>query len=329
MKFYLILLLSICMATCRKEKAAVQDTAALDNSIHCPDGADSVFSFPVYQGGGGGYYPSTLYLSNDTLWKYPCFNPNNDNEISYVQQIVNGTSALMKYNLITEEKTIIRENLSVAQQPVWCMNNWCYFMGYGQNMVRVNMATGELHQMTDLNKDRYITSNVLTGEFIFTRFMSSSVMYAIRADEMGVQLDTVSINPNGDWRGDLLAGGERYSGIATCAIGSNQIETLHQFTVNLGYIINDVKIHPNNVDVYATCWYIDGLYKVNRDTKQLTLVKEGNNSCWYDTFSISQNGDDIIFEKVICNIGLGDVVYSKSEIWMMDVNGCNEHKVSL
>jgi hypothetical protein len=317
------------MAACKKEKAAVQDTAVLDNTVHCSDGADSVFSFPVSEGGGGGYYPSTLYLSNDTLWKYPCFNPNNENEISYVQQIPNGTSTLMKYNLQTSEKTIVRENLSVAQQPVWCMNGWSYFMGYGQNMVRVNMTTGELHQMTTLNKDRYITSNIKTGEFIFTRFISSSVMYGIKANATGEQFDTVSVNPNGDWRDNLLAGGERYSGIATCEIGSEQVESLHQFPVNLGYIINDVKIHPNNRDVYATCWYIDGLYKVNRDTKQLTLVKDGNNNCWYDTFSISQNGHDIIFEKVICNIGLGDVVYSKSEIWMMNINGCNERKVYL
>lgn len=93
--------------------------------------------------------------------------------------------------------------------------------------------------------------------------------------------------------------------------------------------VNDLKIHPNNQEIYFSRYYVEGMYKVDKDTKELTVVKEGNNSCWYDNFSISQDGKSIVFEKVTCVLGwdFPNTVYSKSEIWIMDIDGCNERKV--
>ena len=326
MKFLLILSIPLMLTNCHKEKATAQDTSVFDTSVSCPESIDSLYKFPEPDGLELDFGDHWL---NDTLFQYPSFNPNNSSEISYVEQLVGGAARLMKYDLKTNTKTVLRNELILAEQPVWCSNNWSYFMGYGQNMVRVNMNTGELNMLTNINKDRSITSNIETGQFTFLRYMNSTTVFKIMSTSSGDDFDTIPQIVSGDWVGNLMAGGEGYGSIVTLFPNSQVSEVLHSFPTEIGYSLNDIKIHPNKIDIYASCWFKDGIYKINRNTKQLTIVKRGDNNCWYDTFSISQDGKSIVFEKVLMEIQNWNQVFSKREVWIMDIDGCNERKLNL
>ncbi len=332
MKYSILIALALISSTCKKEKTTAVGAVVVNTSVHCPESVDSVYAFQSPKlGGGGNIFPSEVSCMNDTLWKYPSFNPNNANEICYIERKPFSSSRFLKYNILTDEKTVLYENVTYGGQPIWCKNNWTYFAGFGNNIVRINMSSGNREMLTSLNQDRNVTPNVLTSQCLFTRFVTNSEMYGIKLGPQGELLDTLNGIPRGDWRDNIGTSGVGYFKLLTKNYETGIVDTLCEIPLERGSI-KDIKIHPNNKDVYFTHYFRDGMYKVNIDTKEVTLVKEGNNSCWYDTFSISQDGSKIVFEKVYCQVGWPGAmaaVSMKTEIWIMDIDGCNESKLNL
>ncbi|MFN0033178.1 MAG: hypothetical protein ACKVOR_13540 [Flavobacteriales bacterium] len=331
MKYTSILVLALIASTCKKEKTTATGAVVFDTTVHCSESVDSVYAFPPCPDGVAICFPTEASCLNDTLWKFPCFNPNNPNEICYIERKPQSTSRFLKYNILTGEKTLLYENITYGGQPIWCKNNWAYFAGFGKNVARINMSSGAKEMLTNLNQDRWVTPNIITGECMFARYVTNAEMYGIKIDPNGTVIDTVSRIPRGDWRHNIGTSGIGHTMLLIRNYSTGTLDTLYEFPVQQGSIQN-IKIHPNNKDVYFTQFYIDGMYKVNIDSKELTLVKEGNNSLWYDNFSISQDGQKIVFEKVYCQYlvpGAMAPVSMKTEIWLMDIDGCNERKLNL
>jgi|GEM_PF-2715615 hypothetical protein len=330
MKIYLAIMFSVLVATCKKEKATVSNAVAFDTTVHCSESPDSLHSFPPFMGGiPENYFPSDDKSMNDTLWKYPCFNPNNGDEIAYIEKIVDGGTSIIKYNWKTCEKQIIQQNIVTSCQPIWCMNNWCYYEGAGRNLVRIKMDTAESDTLTNQHSDGMLMPNIVTSEFVFSRGTSPNIAI-LKSSPDGQEIGPFITNTYGDWRPGILAGRKERSVISYTPDDIANVTALKDFGSQ--HVILNVKVHPNNKDIYFTFWYVDGLYKINIETHELTLVKEGGNNCWYDGFSISQDGRSIVFEKVICDFGWGtgrNAVFSKREIWMMDIDGCNERRLNL
>jgi hypothetical protein len=321
MKGFIFILTVMLYASCKKENAIVPETPVFNTDVLCSQSPDSVYAFPEMNGGG---YVMGNYWMNDTLWKYPCFNPNNSNEICFVEQLVNGDKSFIKYNLVTHEKIKLIQNFWPSSQPVWCENNWSYYNGNGRNICRINMNSGEVEQLTNYNMDIYITSNIQTGEFAFERLVTNSIMYALKGNATGDIIDTIWRNPQGDWRSGVMVGSERSQGIAYINPDGHSTTIVKLF--GEGWWMKDVKIHPNDLDIYCAA-YNRGLYKVNKLTGDSTLVKEGAISCYYECLSISQDGQNIVFEKINQEVRTGSIIYSSSQIWMMDIHGCNERRL--
>jgi len=92
-----------------------------------------------------------------------------------------------------------------------------------------------------------------------------------------------------------------------------------------GGLFSSIKWLPDNR--YAIFSTELGLYRVDTPNGEVVRMKE---SCWgkkYRFLSVSNQGDFIICEKTMSKKIEGDLIQFRSEIWKMDINGCNEVRV--
>jgi hypothetical protein len=328
MKLFLKFAAILFIISCKKEKAIIQEVSTVqgvtsfNTDVLCSESVDSLHDFPEMD--GIGYMFGDNYWIDDTIQKYPCFNPGSANEISYVEQYRNGDNKFIKQDVNSHQKITLAENVRISSQPVWCSNNWSYFIGNGRNVCRIEMTTGEFQQLTHSDLDLFITSNIETGEFTFVRMVSTSEMYALESNAIGSVIDSVWRHAYGDWRGDLMVGSIRSSGISSLTPDRRSSTVIHMF--DSGWWIDNIKIHPNNADIYSS-GYQKGLYKTNKNSGDTVLLKDGKMSCYYPSFSISQDGRQIVFEKLYSEIHNGSIIYNDSKIWIMDIHGCNERRL--
>ena len=84
--------------------------------------------------------------------------------------------------------------------------------------------------------------------------------------------------------------------------------------------------HPNNEDIIFTK-IVNGLFKVNKNEKIETLIKKGCNSKSYVYPSVSSDGKKILTERQDATLENIKVIYFRSDIYIMDIDGRNEEKV--
>ncbi|HEX7413429.1 MAG TPA: hypothetical protein VF411_05230, partial [Bacteroidia bacterium] len=84
---------------------------------------------------------------NDTIYNTPCFNPNNSNEIIYVQGIQSiHKSNLVKQNLSTGHKTYIISD--IWQKPDWSVKDWIVFNHADNQVWKIKTNGDSLQQLT-------------------------------------------------------------------------------------------------------------------------------------------------------------------------------------
>jgi len=70
-----------------------------------------------------------------------------------------------------------------------------------------------------------------------------------------------------------------------------------------------------------------GLYRVDSQTGEVTLMKDRCDMKNYKVLSVSNEGGFILCEKVVSwHTGPASLEY-RYEIWKMDINGCNEVRI--
>ena len=103
----LIIIFSVQVISCEKDKPIIID----NDCIEIPP-SSSPYGYD--------------YLNDSLGFHHPCFNPNNSNEIIYIQYLrgVTGYGTLIKYNIVSKEKEIILQGREIVSPPDWSVNNY-------------------------------------------------------------------------------------------------------------------------------------------------------------------------------------------------------------
>lgn len=112
------------------------------------------------------------YLYSSNLISSPLFNPNNDNEILFINSS-NGVKNLVKYNLLTKNKTVIFEG-QIFGIPTWSKNNWIVFArGYtglcrirpdGTNLSVIVSDGNQFHPKFNQSGNKLLTYHAFTHQ---------------------------------------------------------------------------------------------------------------------------------------------------------------------
>jgi Tol biopolymer transport system component len=258
---------------------------------------------------------------NDTIYNTPRFNPNNSNEIIYVQGIQSIDKInLVKLNLITGQKTYIITG--VWRRPDWSIKDWIVF-NHADNQVWKIKSNGD--SLTLITPDMQGGHNAIwspDGNKIAYIQEVGSTSYNLICDENGNHLDTIPyfafyLNK---WSYDNLnicapafnGVNVGYENIYTHQISQPTTNTIDAHSTNLIYI-DAVDWMPDSKSIVWTNPY--GIYKTNIATKQTTIIKTiCGKSGPYVNLSVSPDGSKIIAQRE-------DVF---SGLCLMDIDGKNE-----
>lgn len=261
----------------------------------------------------------------------PCFNPNNSDEFIYVKED-NNKYQLIKYNINSKIEIILLDNTVIVGQPKWGSNGWIVFTS---NDYQVNLLKDD-----GLNFKK-ITS---VGYFLYPDWYNDSILSVEFSYNLGVPYFHCRINNIGQILDTI-----RNSSFTLGTVNklneeayleyrdnpniifknaNNNLFNLTSFNFNGRNRIEGIYWHLNNNDVFFST-YREGLYKINKNTRNNSKIKCGCDSRSYRYLSISPDGKKIIVERVDAT-NFQNKTGSWTEegkIFIMDIDGKNERNV--
>lgn len=268
----------------------------------------------------------------------PCFNPNNLEEFVYVKE-ENNNYKLVKYDIQSKLETVLLDNTIVVGQPKWGRNGWIVFSGIDLNVYLIKSNGDSLRKITTYFENNH--PSFLGFDKIFASVGSETSTGASGnkiIDYSGKRVDSLlltelegliwlnhvnSLNEVcGSFKKDnkimikILKYPNKTSSDYICKEFNGRIE------------LTGIFWHPNNDDIYYST-YREGIFVLNKSSKNVTKIKCGCDSRSYRYLSISPDGNNIIAERVDAtdyNIANGSWT-EEGKIVIMDIDGRNERNV--
>ena len=281
---------------------------------------------------------SWLFGWSDYRKMMPCFNPSNNDEILYIDQIPGSPFADMCiYNLATNENQCILSGQTYLYPPRWHPNGWILFRGNGDNVYRIKSNGDSLLQITTSSVFQrpvwrpdgkaWISNN--TGDFtgdIDVFDLEGNLIDVIPGEEFFI----------GDWSENNRIVTRTYdSGIYQ--IGWIDVENaLWQYldfdTTSPQPSMRDLRWIPMSDEVMFSQIGSD-ITKIHVFTGEKNRVREGCGTRYYNYFSINNNCSKIIAERVtpeeMYSDGWFNIMIRKSEIVIMNFDGTGEEVIEL
>jgi Tol biopolymer transport system component len=280
-------------------------------------------SVPVTNKAGNANQPcvDTLKIPpfNDTSYHFARFNPNNSNEIIYVQALQSqNLTRLIKKNLSTGAETFIIND--IWDMPDWSVKDWIVF-NHADNQVWKIKSNGDSLTL--------LTTNMQGGFYAIWSPDGSKIayntawpVYTSICNENGNALDSLPYHVNylAQWSKDgMYIGGLANEGDnANIAYQNAFTKVAYKPTNNVANATASNRITcyvswtPDSQNIIWCSW--SGLYKTNITTNQTILLKECCNQRFYTSVSVSSDGQKIIAESIGVASGL----------CLMDIDGKNE-----
>lgn len=288
------LFLGTIIYSCKKEITPKSATTIVkENADTCICG-----DLPVIPGYSLGY---NYYNANADL-SMPIFNPNNDNEILFINFKSVYGKELTKYNLITKEKTILFIG-SIFSRPAWSKQGWIVFVNGYNGLYKVRPDGSDL---TLLIADGYQfnpTFNEDGGKFTtFHAFTSGSQFPCKIWNINGNLLDSMNykVDSQTDWTKQKYFEFRNIDNIFI--VDPDTKEIIKTINTYLGStVINDA----NRSNEFAWLNENEAILKQNYDVKKVNVwtgeVKKliyGCQSRCYQFFNINGNGTKAIFNRL-------------------------------
>jgi Tol biopolymer transport system component len=263
--------------------------------------------------------------------KAPCFNPNNGNEFIYIKE-EGRNQTLVKYNLSTNHETILLENAQIIGQPKWGKNKKIVYTGTEFQINIINDNGNNHNVLTNNNSYLYpdwLNDSVISTEFSFN--LGVPYFYC-ELSIIGNIIDTI--------RGSSFTfGSNNLQSENACLLYASDpninirkrglfVSSLTNFENDGRNTITGICWHPNNSNIYYST-YREGLYVINKNTKERKKIRNGCDSRSYRFLSISPDGKKILVERVDAtdyknNNGNWT---EEAKIYIMDIDGKNERDV--
>jgi len=304
MKYLYIIITFILFFSCKKDNIISSDCN--NNCIEIPQ-SQSFYGYDYK-------YDSVLYIS-------PCFNPNNGNEILYVEKnLASGVTKLIKYNLQTFEKENILE-AEIYFQPSWANNDWIIFGLNDENIWKIKSNGDSLTQLTFIGSNFNPECNFNSNRIICSNTnQSCSFIY----DFYGNPIDTLNITSTTtfDWN--------MYNKIL---IPINQGEYIYNYNTN------EMLLYNQDLSFAGKCQWINknefvvggvsGIYKTNIITNNTEFIKKCCNAWAYFSPDYSHQLDKVIWQKTEEKKIGENLIEVKRKIILMDTDGTNEEEIEI
>jgi hypothetical protein len=310
LKFFILLSL---LSSCGKEK-----------NEQC-----NVSPIPVYECielGEEPYLDWNYYLDTNH-YLYPCFNPNNSNEIIYtIKNYSTGTSKLYKYNLITHAKFLLFEGDQLFS-PDWGSNGWILLNLSDRSIWKIKSdGTGLENVLNTGNDFSPIWNKDSTIFSVFRGSFADNLQKTILYTEEGLPFDTLQntgLESTMDWRIDGLACGVGIYGPGVYDI----INDVRIFFDSGQYNFSGGAVWLNNNEFIWS--YEKGIYKSNYFTGEKNLVKSSCQTRMYQAPTYHADINKIIWTRVDLK-QLNDFdVEVKSRLFIMNPDGTEEEELIL
>lgn len=293
----------------------------------------------------GVFTPGVIY-SSDFQYKTPCFNPNNSSEfIYYYKNSQDGLYQLIKYNLQTGQKTIVKDAFSTITPPQWGTNDQIvYNPNYnvsimnsdGSGITQISSATANLYPAWDgvcenlywqhtpvLGHPYYLTRKNILSNTLDTLMYSSGPNNGV-AKYIDISSDNKLIV--------RTAFNNESSFIAYSSLDSFKLQGLVDIGSNQMQSLTDICWHPNGEDFFFTVTNGEGagLFKMNiNNLSEATKLVTYCGSKYYINISCSPDGNFIVGERRDAYRTENNVLYQNSFIYLLNLNTLEETKIEL
>ena len=330
----IVLTIILGVSGCRKDPPIPPDVVEPIDTIDTTEGKECPCCFDCED------FPTSpelgwFFTKSGTQYIAPQFNPNNENEFVYLRTGIEAFPELVKYNMLSESETVLCNSVQIITQPQWGKQGWILFTSYGNRIWRIYEDGTDLEQITEFNSMRpAFTTDA--NKFIVMGGPHPDILGEYRPimNLEGTLVDSVP------YKLGEIAIGYPYLSIDSSFYNSYQYYSDHALNKKgIGKLengislqkLNSINIAPSDITsngekiFYSTYW--GKLYVLDLLTLQTKTFRSGCQTMYYNHIDISPSGDKLIVQKVISEVVSEEEILERNEIWLIDVNGCNDQKI--
>jgi|SRR5690554_1375969 len=254
----------------------------------------------------------------------PTFNPNNENEIVYLNQPTYDFWELYTFNLITKEKKLLLTG--DIREPKWGKKNWIIFGKSDANIYKIKSNGDSLKQLTYSNNMHHPIWNYDGTKFL--AFTEESNLFSLVFDLNGNILDTINFGQtnNSNFENPDYIVSNVYGKIYFFNINSNVIEYDYDYSDINSSGWGSIFWLNNNEVIYSNS---AGLNKLTIPFLYNNNIKQSCNAKMYLWGDINNSMTKMIWSR-------GDYIQInectlkyRSGIYIMDIDGENEKEIKL
>lgn len=306
-KIILFFFLAILFTNCKKDAI----TIVVDKT--CED-------IPPISGISFGYQ----YTQPEITSKAPCFNPTNPNELIFVRgHYSTHSNELVKYNLISKQENILLNSTQIWGRPSWGKNGWI-LLNKGDNQVWKIKDNGDslIQLTTQFGLDAIWSPNA--NEFAYW-VQIGSIYYTFFSDVNGNVFDTL-LYPNIVYQAAWSPDGSKIATHGLSYIDLNTQQTIFVSTPNTSYIQSVGWLSDSETLIWNSN---DGIFLTNIFSQKTSQIKSACTSKFYSWFTVHPNSNKIIVERIDNTLINDYTIFSENNLYIMDVDGKNETKLTL
>jgi len=279
------------------------------------------------------------YFSEDTIqFKMPSFNPNNGNEfVYYYINYPQGKKKLIKYDILTNQKTLLVDNIQVISRLEWGKSGWIAFDSYPDYQIWMIKENGD--SLKQITSSYYNLRPMWDNEGVNLYWdhdivLASTPSYFIRINIFTNSLDTVATNrvvvSDISSNNSVVIGGTNGPAFAQNINYPLDAESMNLSGSEIGQYNDFTFINGGSEVLIAS--YANGFYKYQIDTKSFKKILNYCESVTYISTDYSPLNNKILVERNDYRkfiTGCVENTVLKSSIYLLDLNNMQETKITL
>jgi hypothetical protein len=261
------------------------------------------------------------YLFDSGYTQFPYFNPNNSDEIIFQKKNYStGNLGLYKYNLVTHQKQLVYAGENWFP-PKWGRNDWILLNPPDANIWKIKSNGDSLTQLTFTSNNFYPEWNLDATKFAYANNSLNKTFICSPDGTVFDTLDYCGVGVGSCWQHPTLIVG---AGVGL-TIGDPYQDTFTWLFQQQEPPLNEACWLNDYVNIIYTA--TNGIFKINSQTKQITLIKSSCFTKNYLFLTYSTLSNKMIFQRVDQRAINSTTVEVKSGLYIMNADGTDEREI--
>ncbi|MEX1001646.1 MAG: hypothetical protein WDZ35_05985 [Crocinitomicaceae bacterium] len=260
---------------------------------------------------------------------------------------------LVKYDIVNQTETVLCNTLQIAYPPKWGRSGWITFATLQNEVWKIKPDGTQLTQLTFGSYDRSPMFDYSGNRIIYYRDRSYSNAELSANPDLYKEYKMIVIDLNGNTIDSVMAINvipdnyyqkwtyADFNGLEEVYFigGAGTSAGIYKMNSDLYYIEQPyiVTLYPNSGFVYGFdqtqgalyySKYRNGLYRTDIQTGEEVKIRNGCDTKYFHSLTVSEDGSNILAEVVISTVldQYGSIDRQR-EIWLIDPHTCNEEKI--